>query len=107
MDGMIFKMLLEKNKSYIAIFKMPSGEEFIGKVVEETVQHYLVSKPFTLVDVGRGIQWVPLLMMADHEQPVSIPKPAITAEPNPDIVSQYESAASGIALPSRSIIKTQ
>ena len=98
-------MLVSKQKTpYVSILKMPSGEEFICKVVEETDTHYVVSKPLTLGQTAKGIQFIPILMLADPEKNVTIPKPVIVGIPDPKTESQYESMTSGIALPQKSSI---
>ena len=101
-------MLTQKQKElpYIAVFKMGNGEEFIAKVVDETLTGFSVIKPLTLGQTAEGIRFVPVLMLADPEKPISIPKPIISAEPAPGLLQQYETAISGIALPKKSSIVT-
>jgi len=99
-------MLVENNKPYIAIFKLASGEEFVCRVVEERTNEYVVLKPLTLGQTSKGLQFIPIMMLADLEKNVIIPKPVIVGEPSSEIRSQYESLVSGIALPTaRSIIQ--
>jgi hypothetical protein len=99
-------MLVENNKPYIAVFKLGSGEEFICRVLEETSTQYVVSKALILAQTSKGIQFVPIMMLADPEKDVIIPKPVIVGQPSAEIQSQYESLVTGIALPaSRSIIQ--
>jgi len=97
-----------KNKSelpYIGIFKLGSGEEFIGKVIDETITSYTITKPLTIVQVpGQGPQFAPVLMMADGDKPITFPKPLITGIPSAALETQYESITSGIALPQKSSI---
>jgi len=101
-------MLTQKQKEtpYIAIFKLGSGEEFVCKVVEETMSSYIVSKPLTLGQTPKGLQFVPILMMADQDKNVVIPKPVIEGVAPPELESQYESITTGIALPQKSSIIT-
>jgi len=103
-----FLMLLQKQKElpYITVLKLSSGEEFICKVVEETAMAYLISKPLSLGQTSKGLQFIPVLILADPDKPISIPKPVIQAEVAPDIESQYESVTTGIALPKKSAIIT-
>lgn len=99
-------MLLKKQNTvpYIGVFKLNSGEEFIGKVVDETETSYTVSKPLCMVPTERGYQFAPLMMMADLDANVQIPKPVMQGKPNDQLLNQYESATSGIALPQKSSI---
>lgn len=101
-------MLLQKQKElpYVAVFKLSSGEEFICKVVDETETSYSVTKPLSLGQTAKGVQFIPALMLADPEKPISIPKPVIHGEVPPDLESQYESITTGIALPKKSAIIT-
>lgn len=101
-------MLIQKQKElpYIAALKLSSGEEFICKVVDETVTSYIVTKPLTLGQTAQGVQFVPIMMLADPDKEVIIPKPVIVGQPAPGIESQYESITTGIALPQKSSIIT-
>jgi hypothetical protein len=101
-------MLIQKPKElpYIAVFKLPSGEEFVCKVIEETSDSYLILKPLTIGQTAKGLQFMPILVLADPDKAVSIPKTVIRAEVASDVESQYESLTSGIALPKKSAIIT-
>lgn len=93
-------MLKETQQTpYISVFKLPSGEEFICKVIEETTTSFLVHKPLTLGQTSQGIQFIPIMMMVDQEKDIVIPKPVLIGKPAQELRSQYESAISGIALP--------
>ena len=94
----------QKTIPYIGVFKLASGEEFIGKVIDENAVGYSVSMPLCLIPVEAGAQFAPFLMMGDPKQPISVPKPVITATPPDSIVNEYESRTSGIALPKKSSI---
>ena len=99
-------MLQQKQQTlpYIGVFKLNSGEEFIAKVVDETMVSLTVSKPLCMVPTERGYQFAPLMMMADLDANVQIPKPVMQGKPNDQLLNQYESATSGIALPQKSSI---
>lgn len=98
-------MLKETKKTpYVAVFKIPAGEEFICKVIEETTDSYLVMKPLTIGQTQQGVQFVPIMMMANLEKNILIPKPVIVGTPSEELESQYESITTGIALPKKSSI---
>ena len=99
-------MLLKKQNTvpYTGIFKLASGEEFIGKVVAETATMYTISKPLCMVGTDKGFQFAPFIMMGDMDADVEIPRPVIQTEPNKQILDQYESATSPIALPKKGSI---
>jgi len=96
-------MLTQKQKDtpYISIFKPGAGEEFIGKVVEESMMSFMVEKPLSMVATQQGFQFAPFLMMADPEKAINVPKPVITGIPAPKLQEQYEQATTSIALPKR------
>jgi uncharacterized protein (DUF1499 family) len=83
---------------YIGIFKTAAGEEFIGKVLEETMLSYSVKNPLCMVATQNGFQFAPFIMMADPELAINVPKPVITAIPAPKLQEQYEQAISPIQL---------
>ena len=91
---------------YIGIFKLSSGEEFIGKVTDETAVSYTISNPRCLVQTERGLQFAPLMMLGELEGDVTVPKPLISSKPNNSLLGQYESSISGIALPKKTSIIT-
>lgn len=96
--------MLKQTHPYVTIMKMMSGEEFICKVISETSTEYSVSKPLTLGRTQQGVQFIPVMMLADPDKLVTIPKPVITAPPSVETESQYESITTGIALPAKSSI---
>ncbi len=93
-------MLVPKQNElpYIAVFKSGAGEEFIGKVVEETMLAYHIKSPLCMVATQQGFQFAPFIMMADPDKHISVPKPVITALPAPKLQEQYEQAITPIAL---------
>jgi len=98
-------MLYQKtNTPYIGVFKLGSGEEFIGRVVEETAISYTIEKPRCLVPTQQGLQFAPFMMLADQGANVNIPKPVIHSTPAPAWSSAYETNITGIALPQKSSI---
>jgi len=101
-------MLLQKQQTtpYICVFKLNSGEEFITKVINETDTSYTVSKPLCMVTTERGLQFAPFIMMGDLDEDITIPKPVIQAKANRQILEQYETSTSPIALPKKSSIIT-
>lgn len=99
-------MLLKKQNTvpFVGVFKIASGEEFIGKVVAETATSYTIAKPLCMVGTDKGFQFAPFIMMGDMDADVELPKPVIQTEPNKTILDQYETATSPIALPKKGSI---
>jgi len=93
-------MLTQKTQEtpYIGVFKTAAGEEFIGKVVEETMMAYQIKNPLCMVATQQGFQFAPFIMMADPEKEIKVPKPVITAIPAAKLQEQYEQAVSPIQL---------
>lgn len=93
-------MLTQKNKElpYISIFKIQTGEEFIAKVTDETMMGFTVSKPLCMVPAEKGMQFAPLLMMADLDKPMWLSKNnvVVTAPPQTKLAASYEEATSPI-----------
>lgn len=95
----------KKEYPYISLFKLNTGEEFICSVVEETDKLFTVSKPLCLVGTQNGgVGFAPLFLMADGDKLITIPKPVIEAVPAANVIAEYESSVSGIALPKKSSI---
>lgn len=95
-----FLMLAQKTQEtpYISVFKTGAGEEFIGKVVDETMMSYSVKNPLCMVATQQGFQFAPFIMMADPDKAIVVPKPVINAPPAPKLQEQYEQAVSPIQL---------
>ena len=89
----------KKDTPYIGVFKTQSGEEFIAKVVEETMIALTVKMPLCMIPTEQGMRFAPFLMMADPERTLTIPKPIISGTPAPKLEEQYEQATTSIALP--------
>ena len=93
-------MLTQKKElPYIGIFKTGSGEEFIAKVIEETMMSFTVKSPLCMVATERGMSFAPFMMMSDPDKAITIPKPIITGLPPLKLEEQYEQVLSPIALP--------
>lgn len=92
-------MLAQKPKEtpYISIFKTNAGEEFIGKVVEETMLTFTVKNPLCMIQTEQGLRFAPFMFMADPDQGITVPKPSITGIPATKLQEQYEQAISPIA----------
>jgi hypothetical protein len=92
-------MLTQKTKEvpYIGVFKTQAGEEFIGKVIEETMISYTVQNALCMVPTEKGLQFAPFMFMADSDKGVVVPKPMIAGTPPSKLEEQYKTAVSPIA----------
>lgn len=93
-------MLIQKPQEmpYIGIFKTLSGEEFIGKVVDETATSYQIKSPYVMVNTNNGLQFAPYLVMSDPDKEITVPKPVVTGIPQKKLQEQYEQAITPIQL---------
>jgi hypothetical protein len=96
-------MLVQKNKDEIVILKMCNGDEIITKITNTLVNEYTVENPFVLIMGQQGMQFSPMLIMGDGDEPVTINKNSVVAraKPSKTMLTSYESATSKIAIPSK------
>jgi len=85
----------------VVTLKLTSGEELIGKLVEETDTAYKVSKPMVLtMDPAGGIGMTPYLFTVSPDADVSVFKSAIAAAMGSakTMADSYLTGTTGIAL---------
>lgn len=88
-------------------FKMVTGEEIIGKVIDVTHDELHLEKPCTLgMAQGGQLALSPASYMADMEKPVTYSKAHIVAWfiPHTELESGYRSATGGIQVPPKGVI---
>ena len=97
-------MLVQKNKSEIAILKLCNGDEVITKITDSTDLEYTVESPFVLIMGQQGMQFSPMLIMGDVDHPVTINKCSVVArtKPSKNMATGYENATCTIAVPAKS-----
>ena len=85
---------------YIGVFKLPTGEEIIARVVDEDENRFTVEKPLQILATQQGLQFAPIFIMGDHSSVTDIPRSGtLRTRPGSEFESQYKSAISGIVLP--------
>ena len=93
-------MIIEKGLSVgdVITIKLPSGEEVIAKLVEETDTYIKVSKPRVLTSAQGGIGLAPFIFTVNPDKDIKMYKsPFVVMElTEPDYASQYISGTSGI-----------
>jgi len=84
----------------VVTIKLTSGEELIGKLVEEGPMHYKVSKPMVLTAGQQGLGMAPYLFTVNPEKDVRISKSNITVCEATDkqFADTYISGTTGIAM---------
>lgn len=75
-------MLIEKNEleGEIVTIKTTSGEEIVTKLVKETDNYYLISKPLVLTGTSKGITMVPYLFTINPNKDLKISKSIMLIE---------------------------
>jgi hypothetical protein len=74
-------MLIDKGIAVneIISLKIISGEEIVGRLVEETGVSYKISKPTLINITDRGLMLTPYLFSADMEKPIEVFKSAVVS----------------------------
>lgn len=72
-------MLIDKGvtEGEVVTIKLVTGEELIGKLVEDGPMYYKINKPMVLTASQQGLGMAPFLFTVNPEKPVRILKSAI------------------------------
>ncbi len=94
-------MLLEKTRydeNDIVTLKLISGEEIIGRFINETAQEITLEKPLMLAMSQKGIGMAPVLMTVNPDTKLKFNKTAIVvmAHSDDEIGKQYTFQTTGI-----------
>jgi len=98
-------MKIEAKEIYT--FKLVTGEEVVAEVKEVADDHYIVTKPTTILPNQQGqMQMVPSAYTMELDKPVQINTLAVAMifEPNESVQSAYTKATTGIDVPEKKII---
>jgi len=91
-------------------FKMNSGEEIIGKLVDRhmlsSYPHYVVDSPLATGMSQQGMQLMPAMFTTELNSSVNIAVAsiAIIAIPREDVENAYRESTTGISVPKKQII---
>jgi hypothetical protein len=104
-------MLLKKAAAPgdIMCFKITTGEEIVGKLVEETEKGFVLSKPCTVIPSQQGLGLMQSLMCADINIDVTLNKKTVimSGPVIKDIENHYIRTTTGIeTAPASGIIKS-
>ena len=102
-------MLINKGPSEgdILCFKIATGEEIVGKLVEEKADGYVLAKPCTVIPSQQGLGLMQSLMCADININVTLNKSTVimSGPVIKDIENHYIRTTSGIeTVPANGII---
>lgn len=98
-------MKIDVNGKYT--FKLVTGEEIVAEVVSVEDDHYMVSKPCTIMPNQQGqMQMIPSAFTMELDKDVQINTSAVAMifEPNESVQSAYTKATTGIEVPDKKII---
>jgi hypothetical protein len=97
-------MSLETGKVYT--FKMNSGEEMMGKFIEQIDNYLTIESPVTIGAGPKGMQLIPTLFTVDPDAQVTlnINSVSIYAETEDSIRMKYIEATTGIQVPEKKLI---
>lgn len=88
-------------------FKLVTGEEIIGKVLEVSADNFKIEKPCTLGMSQNGqLALSPASYMADMEKPVTYIKAHVVSwfVPHSELEAGYRSATGGIQVPPKGLV---
>ena len=95
---------MEQGKVYT--FKLNSGEELMGKFVEQNDNLLTIEAPVTIGVGQKGMQLMPTMFTVDPESSVTLNtnSVAIYAETEDSIKMKYIEATTGIQVPEKKIL---
>lgn len=100
-------MLKEKTLG-IFVFRIVGGEEIIARIVSETDNAYLITKPCQPIGAEKGIQLVPYSVLASLEQEIPLLKSSLVfiAKANDQVEEYYKklTGESKVLVPQKSSI---
>jgi hypothetical protein len=95
-------MLIDKGiaPNEIISIKIISGEEIVGKLIEENDKTYKLSKPSLINITERGLIMIPYLFSADMEKPIDVFKTGVVSVfvTEKNFANQYIQGTTGLKL---------
>lgn len=95
-------MLIDKGvaEGEVVTFKLTSGEELIGKLVEDNLAYYKIQRPMVVGMGPKGPALMPYLFTVSPEKDVKLNKNviAVVEATDKDFADQFVQATTGIKL---------
>lgn len=95
-------MLIDRGVSEgeVITLKLTSGEELVGKLVEDGPAYYKISRPLVIGHTPKGPGLMPYLFTVNPEKDIKILKTAVTVAEatDKDFANQYLQGTTGITL---------
>lgn len=96
------------NINQIYTFKLASGEELVAKVVavDYNTNTLELNEPVSVAPGPQGMGLIPSLFTADHARSITLNTNSVLmwAETEPQVVSKYRQATTGIVAPEKRVI---
>ncbi|MCS7316821.1 MAG: hypothetical protein NZZ41_00660 [Candidatus Dojkabacteria bacterium] len=111
-ESMFSEKIVEKIENEIYSFKLVSGEEIIGRVLNVFPDHFLIKKPLVLSLVQipgssgqAGVVFLPFMISSDDNIQVKLFKSSIVCmcKPSKEAESGYLKNTSGIEIPNMNL----
>jgi len=97
-----YNMLIDKGAAVgeVVTLKLTSGEELIGKLVEETDAHYKLSRPMVIAMGQQGPGLMPYLITVSPDKDIKLSKGTVTVVAATDkmFADQFIQTTTGIKL---------
>jgi hypothetical protein len=95
-------MLIDKGVSVgeVVTLKLTSGEEIVGKLVEETTTHYKMKRPMVIGMGAQGPGLMPYLFTVHPDKEIKLSKATVVVAEATDkqFADQFVQSTTGIAL---------
>jgi len=97
-------MTLEVGQTYT--FKLNSGEEMVGKFVEQDGQYLTIENPVSIAPSQKGMQLIPSLFTVDPDTPVTLNTNSVSlyALTDDSVKMKYIEMTTGIQVPDKKIL---
>jgi len=95
---------METGKIYT--FKLNSGEEVIGKYIDQVDNYMTIQSPVSIMAGPKGVQLMPSMFTVDPDSQVTlnINSVSIYADTDESVQNKYIEATTGIQVPDKKIL---
>lgn len=97
-------MALETGQTYT--FKLNSGEEMVGKFIEQVENYLTIENPVSIAPSPKGMQLIPSLFTVDPDMPVTLNTNSVSlyALTDDSVKMKYIEMTTGIQVPDKKIL---
>tara|TARA_B100000424_G_C22768242_1_gene413816 strand:+ start:158 stop:445 length:288 start_codon:yes stop_codon:yes gene_type:complete len=89
-----------KTKNTIVSLKLVTGDEVVGKIVDDSETHLTISKPLTVMMSDKGLAMLPFMISVSADEKVILQKQhcVCTSKPVNEVEKHYIQITTGITL---------